>query len=478
METNEKNAKRQDKKMSRRSFVGGTAAAAAFTIVPNSVLAASGVPAPSQKINLAFIGVGGQGTGNLRGLLGYPDVQVVALCDVNQESDYTPFYYDWPTAGLRPALQLVAEGYADRKKSGTYKGCADYVDFYEMLEKERDIDAVVVSTPDHVHAVACMAAIKRGKHLYCEKPLTHSVYETRMVTEAAREAGVATQMGNHGHSSESIRLAVEWIRDGAIGPVREVHAWSDVGRASWTELTGRPKETPPVPDTLDWDLWLGPAPYRPYHPAYAPYNWRGWWDFGTCGIGEMACHNLDPAVWALDLRSPTTVEASSTGLNDETVPWAALYHYEFPARGDMPPVSLKWYDGGLKPPRPPGLEEGRRLGADGIYFVGDGGVILGGGWSENLRIIPESKMRAYKRPEKTIPRVPGHRRDWIDACLGGKPSSNNFDYAGPLTEIVMLGNVALRAGKRIQWDGANMKATNASEADEFIKPAFREGWSL
>jgi len=479
MEINEKNVERQGRKITRREFVGSSAAAAAaFTIVSGCVLGGKVRPAPSGKINVAYIGVGGQGTGNLRELLGYPDVQVVALCDVNQESDYTPFYYDWPTAGLRPALKLVAEGYADRKKSGAYKGCADYVDFHEMLENEKGIDAVVVSTPDHVHAVACMAAIERGKHVYCEKPLTHSVYETRMVTEAARKAGVMTQMGNHGHSGEGIRLAVEWIRDGAIGPVREVHAWTSSGGLEWVDIDGRPKETPPVPRGLDWDRWIGPAPYRPYHPAYHPYNWRGWWDFGTGGIGDMACHNVDPAFWALNLGYPTTVEASSSRLNDETVPAGAVYRYEFPARGDMPACTLTWYDGGLMPPRPPELEKGRRMGGDGIYFVGDDGVIMLGGWSENPRIIPEPKMRAYDRPPKTIPRVPGHRRDWVDACKGNGPASSNFDYAGPLTELVLLGNVALRTRKKIYWDGPNMKATNAPAADKYIKPTFREGWSL
>ncbi len=470
---------RQGRKITRRKFMASSAAAAgAFTIVPRSVLGTPGHPAPSDKINVAFIGTGGQGISNIRRLLGLPDAQVVALCDVNQESDYTPFYWGYPTAGLKPALERVNQHYAELSKSGTYKGCPSYVDFREMLEKEKNIDAVVISTPDHIHAVACMAAIERGKHVFCEKPLTHSVYETREVTEAARKAGVATQMGNHGNSGEGMRLTVEWIRDGAIGPVREVHAWSGSSGSEWTELTDRPEETPPVPNTLNWDLFLGPAPYRPYHPAYVPYNWRGYWDFCNACIGEMACHNMDPAFWALELGSPTSVEASATRLNDETVPTGALYHYEFPARGDMPAVTMKWYDGGLMPPRPQELEEGRRMGFDGIYFVGDEGVIKCGGWSENPRIIPESKMQAYELPPKTIPRVEGHHQDWIEACKGGDPTSANFDYSGPLTEMILLGTVALRTGKKIYWDGPNMKAINAQEADKYIKPAFREGWGL
>jgi len=472
------NEKKQGRKMTRRTFVGGSAAAAAaFTILPGCVRGGRGRPAPSDKLNVAFIGTGGQGTGNIRSVLEHQDVQVIALCDVNQWSDYGRFYYGG-VAGLKPALEIVEKHYADQRKSGTYKGCASYVDFHRMLEREKGIDAVVVSTPDHVHAVACMAAIKRGKHVYCEKPLTHSVYETRVVTEAARKAGVATQMGNHGHSGDAIRLTVEWLRDGAIGPVREIHAWTNAGGSEWTDMDRRPKESPPVPKGLDWDRWIGPALYRPYHPAYAPYNWRGWWDFGTGGIGDMACHNVDPAFWALDLRYPTSVEASSSRLNRQTVPAGAVYHYEYPARGDMPACTLRWYDGGLMPPRPEGLEEYREMGENGIYFVGDEGVIKCGGWGGSPRIIPESKMKEYKLPPKTIDRVPGHHRDWINACKGGKPASSNFDYAGPLTEMVLLGNVALRTGKKIYWDGPNMKATNAPQADKYIKPAYREGWSL
>ena len=478
MELSGKKGKFADRMMTRREFMGNSAAAAAaFTIIPRSALGTSGKPAPSERVNLAFIGTGDQGMGNLKELLRLEDVEVVAVCDAAQEVSYANVEFGGK-AGLKVAREAVNRHNAERNKSGASKGCAGYVDFREMLEKEAGIDAVVVSTPDHVHAVACLAAIKRGKHVYCEKPLAHSIYEVRMVTEAARKAGVATQMGNQGHSGEGIRLAVEWIRDGAIGPVREVHGWTGVGRADWVKTKGRPKETPPVPETLDWDLWIGPAPHRPYHPAYAPYNWRGWWDFGTGAIGDMACHNLDPAFWALNLGSPISAEASCSGLDSENVPFGALYLYEFPARGVMPPVTLKWYDGGLMPPRPRELEEGRSMGDEGVYLVGDKGVLMCGGWAESPRIIPESKMAAYKRPPQTIPRVQGHHRDWIDACKGGGPASSHFDYAGPLTETVLLGNVALRTGKKIYWDGPNLKATHAPEAGPYIKPAFREGWSL
>ena len=476
METNERNTRQKGRKITRREFVGGSAAAAAaFTIVPSSVLVSSDAPAPSQRINLAFIGVGDQGRGNMGDLLNLEDIQVVAVCDIAKAVDYGRMGHG--IAGLDAALSEVEQHNADRTNSSSYKGCTGYEDFREMLDSEDGIDAVVVSTPDHTHAVACMAAIKKDKHVYCEKPLAHSIYETRMVSEAAQKAGVITQMGNQGHSGEGIRLTVEWIRDGAIGNVREVHGGDSTGGSDWLTHRTRPKETPPVPDGWNWDLWCGPAPYRPYHPAYAPYNWRGWWAFGNGCIGDMACHNLDPAFWALEPGAPTSVEATSSGITAETVADGAIYTYEFPAKGGRGPLTMKWYSGKEEPPRPKALGRRHRFGG-GIYFVGDKGTIVCGGWAGSPRIVPETKMKAYKRPPEIFPRLRGHHRGWIDACKSGKPVHGNFDYSGPMTETVLLGAVALRTGKKIIWDGPNMKATNAPEADKYIKPAFREGWSL
>ncbi|MGB2864400.1 MAG: Gfo/Idh/MocA family oxidoreductase [Sedimentisphaerales bacterium] len=472
--------KSKNAKISRRQFIGSAAATtAAFTVVPRYVLGGSGNTPPSEKLNIAIIGTGGQGTQNIKGLLGHADVQIIAICDVNEQSDYSRFYYGG-VAGRKPARELIEKHYTDQKSTGSYKGCASYVDFRRMFEEEKGIDAVLVATPDHIHATASMAAIKNGKHVYCEKPLTHSIHEARKITEAARQAKVATQMGNQGHSGEGIRLTVEWIQDGAIGDVREVHSWSHTG-AGWADnFKARPKETPPVPSGLDWDLWLGPTARRPYHPAYAPYNWRGWWDFGTGANGDMACHNMDPAFWALELGHPINVEASSSGINPETTPSTSTIHYQFGARKNMPPVKMTWYGGGLMPPRPEELEPGRELtgGGNGILFVGDKGKIMCPGWGGNPRIIPETRMKAYKRPPKTLARSKGHHRDWIDACKGGKPASSNFDYAGPMTEVVLLGNVALRAGKKLAWDGLNMKATNAPEADRYIRPDYHNNWTL
>jgi predicted dehydrogenase len=469
-----KTARKEIRGLSRRRFLGAAGAAAGFTIVPRYVLGAAGDVAASEKLNVAIIGTGGQGIRNIKNLLDHPDVRIIAICDVNEQSDYSRFYYKG-TAGSTPALKIIEDHYSEQQG---YKGCALYIDYRKMLEKEKNIDAVLVATPDHVHSVATMAAIKAGKGVYCEKPLAHSIYEVRKVTEAAREAKVATQMGNQGHSGEGIRLTAEWIRDGAIGPVRQIHGWTGAGGEGWTKLKGRPKDRPAVPSGFNWDLWLGPVKYRPYHLEYAPYNWRGWWDFGTGAIGDMACHNLDPAFWALDLGHPVSVESSSTKINSETTPAASIVRYKFAARGDRPEVDMTWYDGGLMPKRPEELEEGRRMGGNGILFVGDKGKILCGGWADMPRIIPEVKMKAYNRPARTLARSKGHHRDWIDACKGGKPASSNFDVSGPLTEVVLLGNIAQRTGKKLYWDPVNIKATNAAEADEFIRPEFRQGWSL
>ncbi len=444
---------KQTNRVTRRDFIKSAAAASAafsFTIVPRHVLGGPGHTPPSEKLNIAGIGVGGKGAGDLRGV---ESENIVALCDVDQKR--------------------AAETFKRYPKAKVYK------DFRRMLEKEHNsIDAVTVATPDHVHAPASMMAIKMGKHVYCEKPLTHSIYEARQLTLAAREYKVATQMGNQGHSGEGIRLICEWIWDGAIGPVREVHAWTDRPGGRWKQGVDRPEETPPVPPTLDWDLWLGPAPERPYNPIYCPFTWRGWWDFGTGALGDMACHILDPAFWALDLGYPRSVQAATTSVNDETYPLCSVIEYEFPARGDKPPVKLTWYDGGLKPTRPDELEPERKLEGNGVIFVGDKGILMCGCYGSHPRLVPESKMQAYQLPPKTIPRVEGHHKDWINACKTGKPACSNFDYAGPLTEMVLLGNIAVRTGRRLEWDGENMRCTNVPEANDYIRREYRKGWSL
>jgi hypothetical protein len=445
---NQKDTNKWKIEISRRDFMGATAVAA-FTIVPSYVLGGPRRVPPSEKLNIAGVGIGGRGAGDLDEV---GSENIVALCDVDDKYAANVFK--------------------------RYPNAQKYHDFRKMLDKEKNIDAVVIATPDHSHAVVAMTAIKMGKHVYCEKPLAHSIYEIRKLTEAAREAGVATQLGNQGQASEETRLVCEFIWDGAIGPVRDVHSWCN--RPISPRGIDRPKETPPVPETLDWDLWLGPAPYRPYHPCYLPFSWRGWWDFGSGVLGDIGCHQFVSIFRALKLGYPTSVEACSSGVNSETAPLASIVRYDFPAREGMPPVKLTWYDGGLMPARPEELEEGLHFGdADDNLYIGDKGKMLG------HRLLPESKSKDYGKPPRVLPRSPGHHKEWINACKGGEPAGSNFDVAGPLTEVVLLGNVALRMGQqlyekglKLYYDGPNMKVTNLPEANKYIRSEYREGWTL
>jgi predicted dehydrogenase len=424
-----------------------------------------GAEAPSNKLNLAAIGVGakGQGAANLKACAGE---NIVALCDV--DADYAA-----PTFARYPSAKT-------------------YVDYREMLDKQKDIDAVIVATPDHTHAVITLAALAAGKHVYCQKPLTHTVREARTVTEAARRAKVQTQMGNQGHSSESIRLLKEWLAAGVIGDVREVHAWTDrpVGGDPWSNFAvqAQPTDTPPVPATLDWDRWLGPVAHRAYHPDYHPLKWRAWLDFGTGPLGDMGCHIIDPAFWALDLGAPTTVEATTThwekDVSSQTFPRASIVRYQFPARGPRPPVALTWYDGRLQPPIPADLEPGRKLPGSGALLIGDKGTLLHGSHGAGgLRLLPESRMKELVRPEKTLPRVVGsHEADWVRACKegpGGRPASSPFEYGGALTETVLLGVLAMRLpNQRLTWDAANLQFVNHPAADALLHTPYRDGWTL
>jgi len=445
------------KNINRRRFLAGTAMTAAATIVPRHVLGGAGNIPPSEKLNIAGIGIGGMGKSNMIQL---ESENIVALCDVDHE--------------------YAAETFKRYPKAKVY------TDFRKMLDKQSDIDAVMIATPDHTHAVIAAEAMRRRKHVYCQKPLTHDVYESRMLAKMAKETGVTTQMGIQGHSAEGGRLICEWIWDGAIGLVTEVDAWCSLsyypfGHAWWSsKWSRRPKETPPVPATLDWDLWLGPAPERPYHPAYHPGVWRCWWDFGSGMMGDRGAHTLDPVFWALKLGHPTSVEATSLDLNPDTHLVASIVTYQFPARDDLPPVKLTWYDG-LRAPRPAELEDGRRMGhtEGGSLFKGSEGKLVAGVYGEDPRLIPESRMKAYKMPEKIIPRVEGsHEQDWVRACKSGGRAGADFEYSGLLTEVCLLGNVARRVDARIEWDADNMKVTNLPEANKYIRTQYREGWSL
>ena len=463
--------------LSRRAFLGRTAlAAAAFQVVPGHVLGLNGATPPSGKLNIAGIGIGGQGGADINQMT---SENIVALCDV-----------DWAHA------------------AGMFKkfpNAKPWKDYRKMFDEQKDIDAVVVGTPDHQHAFASMVAIRLGKHVYCEKPLTHSVWEARQVAQAAREKKLATQMGNQGAGSEDTRRLCELVWAGAIGAVREVHIWTDrpsqgLFKEYWAQGVARPKETPPVPATLEWDLWLGPAPLRPFNPVYLPFKWRGWWDFGTGALGDIGCHAMDPVFRALKLGAPLSVHAASSRVNEETYPLASMITYQYPARGaepqahntyvkglsgavaggiEMPACKFVWYDGGLRPPRPDLLPEGANMGDNGRLLVGDKGFMLGNS------IYPRTRRTEVGEIAKTIARSPGHYVEWGNACKGGPPAGANFDYAGPLAEAVLLGNVALRVQlreeltrARILWDGPNLKVTNLEDANKFIRREYRPGWAL
>jgi predicted dehydrogenase len=435
--------------ITRRAFLNKAAVVSAFSIVPRFVLGGPGYRAPSEKINIAGIGVGGVGKNYLKNV---NSENIVALCDVDLEF-------------ARPVFE-------------TYPDAKVYQDYREMLDREKEIDAVVIGTPDNTHAVIVLDALKKKKHIYCAKPLTRTIEEARKLTIAAKNAGVATQMSTQSDDAEGHRLLAEWIQNGIIGDVHETHIWSN--RPIWPQGLDRPEEIPSVPPSLNWGLWIGPSPFRPYHPAYHPFKFRGWYDFGTGALGDMGCHQFNPVVKALKLKHPTSVHASSTKLFEETYPIASMVHYDFPARNGMVPVRLTWYDGNLKPRRPAELEENRDFGmrSGGILLVGSKGKILADSHSRSPRLIPESKMESFQLPPKTVPRSIGHYEEWIAACKGGDPAGVDFKYGGPLTEIVLLGNLAVRTGKKLYWDWKKMKITNDEEANKYISEPYHNAWKL
>jgi predicted dehydrogenase len=448
---------------SRRKFLSATAATAfSFTIVPRHVLGGVGQTAPSDQVNIAGIGVGGMGGGDVA-TVSKLGTNIVALCDVDDERGAGSF--------------------------NAFPNARRYKDFRVMLDKEAEnIDAVTVGTPDHTHAVAAMAAIRAGKHVYVQKPLTHTLQECRALTTAARDTKVMTSMGNQGHASEGSRLTNEWIQAGVIGDVAEVHVWSDRAGRHWKQGIGRPGDTPPVPATLDWNLWLGPIRERPYHSAYAPFGWRGWWDFGTGALGDMGCHIIDHPVWALNLGAPTTVESRTTldgsvltgdAPNFETYPIASMIFYEFAARGKVPPVKMTWYDGGLMPPAPSEMPADQRLPDNGVLYIGSKGKMFHGSHGGMPQLLPGSLMEAANAVPKTMERSPGHYEEWVAACRGGKPPAAGFEYSGPMTETVLLGVLSLRApGTRLVWDASNQKVKNAPELNQFVHTEYRAGWTL
>jgi predicted dehydrogenase len=425
-------------------------------IVPPHVLGADSQTAPSNKINLACIGVSGMGGADIGGLA--PHCNIVALCDVDERHAAGTFA-KFPTARR-------------------------FKDFRKMFdEASASFDAVLVATPDHCHAVAAMAAIKHGKHVYCEKPLAHSVGEVRALMKAAREAKVVTQLGNQGHSFGSIRDFVEWVQAGAIGQVHTIHAGCNSVNSGLDQMS-QLKEQHAVPPTLDWDLWLGPAQFRPYHPCYLPASWRGWTPFGNGTIGDWLCHVVDPVFWALDLGLPKTIVAKVKDWDFKTqgdaFPKGDVVTFEFPAKSTRGPVTLNWYSGTERVPRPAEFDKEDPDIGPGAVVIGDKGKIAyGSHGASGVRLLPEKVMQEYKRPAKTIPRVRDHHFDWIEAIRNGRKAGSDFAYGGPLTELAMLGVIAIKlAGTKLEWDAEKMQFNNNAEANAFVNPPLRAGWTL
>jgi len=428
-------------RLNRRRFLAAAASGSAGLVILGNSRSARTAES-NEKLDIAIIGAGGRGAANLGGVAGE---NIVALCDPDERRAAASF-----------------EKFPKAKRYHDYRKLLD--------EMDREIDAVVVSTPNHVHAPASVTAMRRGKHAYCEKPLSHSVFEARTAAQVAAEKKVATQMGTQIHASDNFRRIVELIRAGAIGEVRECHCWLRSGAGAGD----RPKDTPPVPEGLDWEAWLGPAPFRPYHPCYVPHDWHYWWDFGGGAFGNMGCHYFDLAFWALELRHPATIEAEGPPPHAESTPAWQHCRYEFPARGKLPPVTLTWTHGKTKVP--PVFAENKLPDWAWGVFVGDKGMLLA---SYPKRMLwPEPKFADYKPPEPSIPPSVGHHQEWIAACKTGSPTTCNFDYAGAVTESVLLGNVAFRTGKKLQWDGPAMKFTNCDEANAYLRREYRPGWTL
>ncbi len=434
------------KRIARRTFLKGAAAGGVGFIFLRDSRMAFGYSA-NEKLNIAIIGCGGNGRSNLDSVA---EENIVALCDIDD--------------------RIIADTLKAYPKARTF------VDFREMLDDMRkEIDAVVVSTPDHTHAPAAAMAMRMGKHVYCEKPLTHSIYEARTLRDLARKHKVATQMGNQGTAASGFREAVEVIRSGAIGQVYEVHVWSN--RPIWPQGVQRPMDTPPIPAELHWDMWLGPAPKRPYHPDYQPFKWRGWIDFGTGALGDMGCHTLNMPFMALNLRHPVSVEAEVQEMTKESYPKKSVVRYSFAARGELRSTRLIWYDGSLKPPAD--LLLGRDLPGSGILLIGEKGRLFSpDDYGSSYELLPSEDFTDFVKPAETLPRSPGHHEEWLRACKGGEPAMSNFDYASALTETILLGNLAITTGEPIYWDAEEMRAINCPKADYFVNKPYRKGWSL
>jgi Oxidoreductase family, C-terminal alpha/beta domain/Oxidoreductase family, NAD-binding Rossmann fold len=500
------------KKINRRKFIGSaTAASLAFTIVPRHVMSGSGFIAPSDKITIGYIGCGTQGLREMSELITNPKIQIVAVCDPNKKStDYLDWSKDGIRNGIRKALgdplwgeglqgipggrdiahELIERYYAKDKTSAKFKGCASYIDFRELLEKEKDVDALKIMTPDHLHATISIAAMKKGKHIVIHKPIANRMYESRLTIETAKTTGVSTHLlaWSRLSGNETVK---KWISEGIIGTLKEIHNWSN--RPAWPQWTSNPEEKPPVPKDFNWDLWLGPVPDRPYHPNYTHCVFRGWYDFGGGSIADMGHYSLWPLFLTLGVNTPaysaeaygTTTRAivnqvSTAVANDVAFPYSSIIRFKFAKQETLPAFDLFWYDGGMKPNAPEELEiDGKELPPEGMMFVGDKGKILAGFRCEKPSLIPESRMKSYMEGKEPSTEVIERSDDiWIDAFRDKKQSPGSFLYAGPISETINLGAIALRSRKKVLYDAVNMKITNVPEANKYLSREYRKGWEL
>ena len=452
----------------------------AAAIVPRYVLGGRNHVAPSDRVHVALIGAGGRGRQNAMELLKLPDVRITVVADPAESWDLGKYYYKGK-AGRLAVSRMIESHAAAHDRDFKVTSCIDYRRFFDSGAS--GIDAVLCATPDHLHAHVAVTAMRAGKHVYCEKPLTHNIAEARLVAKVARETGVATQLGNQGHSRDTMRQTVEWIRAGAIGAVREVHAWVPATRWNPT-LLGPPTQSQPVPSGLEWDLWCGPRQPVGYHEAYAPVAWRDFWQFGCGAMGDFGCHDLDSSMWSLELDLPERIEMFPAGRPARGMfPHGEIGYFDFAARRDRPPVRIHWYSGGLRPRCPDALNEGndgkpQRLPRRGVLFVGEKGVMVCGGAGGTPTIYPESLRRSFQPPPPSLPRSKGHHRDWIDAIKGGPPASSHFEYGAKLTEVTLLGVLALQLGDVVHWDAGAMKARGLDRADRLIHGSYRKGWRL
>ncbi|WP_072998829.1 Gfo/Idh/MocA family protein [Mariniphaga anaerophila] len=461
----------------RRKFIkAATVAGAGFMILPRCTIGGKGFVPPSDKINIGLIGAGDIASHHLNEVFRCDDVQIISIADPARNWDGN--HLNKKGLGRAPRKKTIEEHYS--KKTPNYR-ITEHEDFQEMLEQDKSIDAVICASPDNTHAYISIISMRAGRHVYCQKPLAHNIWEARKIREVAMKTGLATQMGNQLHASDGIRQTVEYLRAGVIGPVHEAYSWVPATRyQKW--LTGYPAEAMKVPKGVNWDLWIGPSVFRPYNRVYSPFTWRDFWDYGNGSLGDFGCHDMDAATWAFNLDVPESVQVFPAGNrgSGEVVPYGEIGYFHFAGNENRPPLKLTWMSGGLLPELPPEIPQNLKLNSRGAMFIGEKGVILTNGNAASApEIFPESLRDSFTAPEPCFPRSAEQHREWFDAIKGGEMPLSNFEYASKLTEITLLGVLSLRlGGEKIYWDKENMKAVGLPDADPIIREPVRAGWEM